>query len=137
MATRQEIVAAARRYLGVRWVHQGRTARGLDCLGLVIRTAQDVGLTREDFTAYARIPDGGRLLAELRKRLQPAPRPQPGDVLVMRFDRWPIHVALCTDVGAIHAAAQFRRVVEHRLDAQWQARVCGAFTLPGVEAAHG
>jgi hypothetical protein len=33
----------------------------------------------------------------------------------------------------IHAYAQARKVVEHRLDGPWRDRVVQAYSLPGVE----
>ena len=53
-----QVVAAGRCYTGVRWHHQGRTRAGLDCAGLIIRTAHDLGLSEFDLADYGRLPDG-------------------------------------------------------------------------------
>jgi len=44
IVTGSDVVAQARKYMGVRWAHQGRSPAGMDCAGLVIRVAQDLGL---------------------------------------------------------------------------------------------
>jgi cell wall-associated NlpC family hydrolase len=132
---RSDIVAAARRYLGVRWVHQGRTRHGLDCLGLVVTVARDLGLPVQDITDYGRLPDTARLRSELMRQLvrQDGLAMRGGDVLWMRFESNPIHVALATDEHTIiHAYAQRRAVVEHRLDAEWRSRVNMVLSFPGV-----
>jgi cell wall-associated NlpC family hydrolase len=131
--TRQDIVAAARGYLGVRWHHQGRSKAGVDCLGLVVVVAHELGLSTADSTDYGRLPDGMRLRNELARHLEFVRGPgEPGDVLLFRFERRPMHVGIVSDIGLIHAFANLRKVVEHRLDDAWRARVVSAFRFPGV-----
>ena len=143
--TRAAVVAEARSWLGTPWQHQARAKGvGVDCGGLVIGIARALGLVPEamDIGGYARQPDGESLLAHCdawMQRLQGAP--QPGDVLVMRFDTRPQHVAVVADyahgglsiVHALdHADRRRARVVEHRLDAAARARIVAAYALPGV-----
>jgi cell wall-associated NlpC family hydrolase len=133
MTTRQDIVDTARKYLGVRYKHQGRNEFGLDCLGLVVRVAHDLGLSDEDSNDYGRVPDGRRLMREMDARLDPVQTAQPGDVLLMRFEQNPQHLAIVTDRGIIHSYAQVRQVVEHRLDAAWSARVVRSYSFRGID----
>lgn len=133
--TGQDIVNAARVYLGVRWLHQGRSPAGLDCIGLVLRVAQDLGLPCPDVVAdYGRTPHGQRLMQGLAQYLQrvPVDEAMPGDVLLMQIEALPHHVAIFTDAGIIHAAAGFRRVVEHGFDEVWKNRTISAWRWPGV-----
>ena len=51
---RIEIVEYARTWLGTKWRHQGRSKQGIDCIGLIIRTAEEFGFQYEDSTGYAR-----------------------------------------------------------------------------------
>lgn len=137
MTTRAEIVAAARSYLGVRWHHQGRNRAGLDCIGLVIAVAKDLGLSDYDINGYARIPDGKTLRATMCEQMDVLKRePLPGDVLLFAFQRNPLHTAIVTDapigLGMIHAFANKRMVVEHRLDEVWRSRIVCAFGYRGV-----
>lgn len=138
MTTRADIVAAARSYLGVRWHHQGRSLAGLDCIGLVIAVAHDLGLSDYDINGYARIPDGRTLRATMAQQMDVLKRePLPGDVLLFAFQRNPLHTAIVTDapsgLGMIHAFANKRMVVEHRLDDVWRSRIVCAFGYRGVE----
>lgn len=132
MTTRAEIVAQARKYLNVRWHHQARSTAGMDCIGLVICVAHDLGLSDFDITDYGRTPDPRMMLALLRENMDAVTTPQEGDILLMRFEAEPQHVAIVTDIGIIHAYAQMRRVVEHRLDSLWQSRVIAAYAYKGI-----
>ena len=90
--TRADVVRVARSYVGVRWRHQGRTRAGIDCIGLVIAVAHDLGLTDYDFTGYGRVPDGKALRATMCEQMDLlSTEPQLGDVLLLRFDRNPLH----------------------------------------------
>ena len=135
MATsRSDIVAAARAYLGVPYMHQGRTRHGLDCIGLVIRVAHDLGLSDYDIDGYKRVPSGRRMeriLAEQCTRIAVADAVA-GDLLHLAYARDPQHIVLVTDKGMIHADSQ-RGVVEHNRNDTHQRRVRGAYRLPGVE----
>jgi len=65
-----EFVEAARSYLGVPFRHLGRNRNGLDCVGLVLCAAHDVGLLGGiDYTTYDRIPDG-KMLREIDSRVR-------------------------------------------------------------------
>lgn len=135
MPTREQIVSAARRYLGVRYRHQGRNRQGLDCIGLLICVARDVGYVAEgDRLDYSRQHNGVALRAGLDANAVPIAVDQykPGDILLMRFDTLPQHVAIVTDKGMIHSFLTARRVVEHRLSDDWQARIVAAYSFPGV-----
>lgn len=134
MATRQDIVNAARSYLGVRWRHQGRSREGVDCIGLVIRVAHDLGLSAYDTVAYSRIPDGHYLQDELEHNMQRVLGPAAiGDVLLMRFAREPQHVGIVSSIGIIHSYGAIRKVVEHRIDKIWSDRIVAAYSFKGID----
>jgi cell wall-associated NlpC family hydrolase len=135
---RDLIVAKAREYLGVRWAHQGRTTRGLDCAGLVIVVARDLGLTDFDTRDYDRQATDETMLRICREQLQPIPRGNiaPGDVLVTAWDKQR-HIGFVGNHPAggltmIHAYLPSKKVVEMRLDERMLARVVGSFRFPGV-----
>lgn len=137
MITREQIVTEARAWIGTRWQHQARVkGRATDCAGLVIGVAWEVGLIGRDvdFNGYARQPDGDRMRQVCRDMMVeiPATCIRPGDVVAMRFELEPQHVAIVTDRGIIHAYAQARRVVEHRLDSLWKSRIVGAYQFKGI-----
>ncbi|MBB4212677.1 NlpC/P60 family putative phage cell wall peptidase [Rhodothalassium salexigens DSM 2132] len=128
------IVALARRWLGTPWHHQGRVRGvGVDCAGLVIGVARDLGLDPVDVTGYGRRPDSDDLVRLIRAHLIEIPlaEAQPAAVLLMRIDGRAQHLGILTDVGLLHAYALARRVVEHRIDPVWAERIVGAFVFPG------
>ncbi|MGV1017442.1 MAG: C40 family peptidase [Fluviibacter phosphoraccumulans] len=135
MTTRQEIVDCARGYLGVRWRHQGRSANGLDCIGLVVRVAHDLGLSTDDASDYGRVAEGKRLQHEFDKRFVVVPKEsaQPGDIILMAYYGNPQHVGLMTDIGIIHAMLGVRKVVEHRIDHVWNSRIIRTYKFTGIE----
>lgn len=135
MTTRDQVVAMARTCLGVRFRHQGREPeQGLDCVGLVIYTRKQLGLSSFDYLNYAHTPDPAKLIELLRAELVPIEidEVQPGDVLHFRVGNNPVHVGLATDNGVIHSVANLRGVVEHRLDDEWRSRIVAAYQIPGV-----
>lgn len=130
----QRIVVEARSYLGVRWLHQGRTREGIDCIGLPILVAQKVFGTKFDATGYARQASDETMLRLCKELLARVPRNalEPGDVLVFGMDNQR-HAAVVGDyphpgeVSIIHAYAPSRKVVEQRLEETWRSRILGAF----------
>jgi cell wall-associated NlpC family hydrolase len=131
---RQQIINAARSYLGCRYHHQGRNRAGIDCAGLLVCVARDVGISTDgDQMGYSRTPDGMSLKRVLDDFGTAVDTFQPGDFLLMRFDSQPQHIAIVTDKGIIHSYLSARRVVEHRLSEDWRARIVQAYAFPGVE----
>lgn len=137
MTTREDIVAAARTWIGVPWRHQGRSRRGVDCAGVVARVGRDLGLIDYDYTAYRRRPRHDEFVSYfvmaggIRRPIQDA---QPGDVLVLAETVYPCHCAILTpDQCMIHAHLTRRKVVCERLDAYWLDRRAAAFSYPGLD----
>lgn len=129
---RAKIIATARTYLGVPWHHQGRNRAGMDCAGLIVKVAQDLNLTHFDTRGYSRIPDGVKLRGYLEKETVRVTNGQPGDIMLIRFARYPQHLAIISDVGMIHTYEQIGYVVEHRIDERWASRVLFTYAYPGV-----
>lgn len=145
MASRCDIIAAARRLIGVPFCHQGRTRQGLDCLGLLMMVAEENRLTfagasatEHDSTTYGHRPDTAQLMAGLCRYLQRVTPDamQPADIALMQVDGLPQHLAIISDypdghfLGMIHAYAPARKVVEHRLCEHWQQALYAVFRLP-------
>ncbi len=143
---RAAVVAAARGWLGTRWQHQGRVRGvGVDCVGLVIEAAVEAGVfTRAAAQAieaavagYGREPDGLRLQQMCDAHLQPIAlqTAAAGDVLLFAMgSRLPRHMGLVAEHAAgglslVHATADARAVVEHRLDESWRSRVVQAYAF--------
>lgn len=137
IVTRHDIVSASRRYLDVKYHHQGRMRAGLDCIGLALAVCRDLGLGDFDFQGYSREPDGITLIQEIEKVCTLTHRYQLGDLLVFRIRKFPSHCGIVTDLfegpGLIHAYQSIGKVAEHALTEWWVERIVGAYRLPGVE----
>lgn len=139
---RDEIVAAARSWIGTPYRHQASLkGAGCDCLGLVRGVWREmVGAEPEAMPAYT--PDWAEALGQetllhaARRHLREVPvgEARDGDVLVFRMGTGvPVkHCGILTGTSVVHAYWG-RAVVETRLVTWWQRRVVAAFAFPGVE----
>jgi cell wall-associated NlpC family hydrolase len=138
-----EIVDMAREVLGTPYQHQGRIGHlALDCAGVPAHVARRLEMDFTDVTRYGRQPVPHEMKAALDGALQRVPleQLQIGDVVWIRFEKEPQHLAILGDhpnggFTLIHAynAAGFKEVIEHRLDAKWRARIHAAWRFHGVE----
>lgn len=139
-----EVVAAARRWIGTPYVHQGSCAGGgTDCLGLLR------GIWRERYgaepcpvpayTADWAEPARQEVLLEAAGRwliARPLLQEAAGDVLVFRMRLGGIakHLGIQGNIGDdatfIHAYCG-HGVVESPLSDPWRRRVAGRFSWPG------
>jgi cell wall-associated NlpC family hydrolase len=134
--TGAELVERARTWLGVPFVHQGRTRAGVDCIGLFEALLREAGALPAGFnepTNYGRRPSG-RLEAALTRWCMPTAQLEPGVLLGIA---WPqvkgtSHVALLTGENMIHAYASIGRVCEHGYRGRWVRWTVGAWRLPAV-----
>lgn len=136
MLTKTAIVEEAKTWMGTPFKHQGRIkGLGVDCVGLIIGVAHTFQLTDFDYTHYTHQPDGFLMRQLLDQHLQSISiqAAKAGDIVLMRFETQPQHVGILSHYGIIHAYAQVRRCVEHRLDAVWRSRIVGAYAYPRVE----
>lgn len=133
MTTREQWIAEVRSWVGVPWVHQGRNRHGVDCVGLVICAAQNLGLSDFDTRAYGRAPVGEYLTRMSNELMIRKATADPGDVLLMRLSRFPQHFAVLVEPGRIvHARGEDGRVVETNIPGAWWRRVVGIYAIPGV-----
>tara|TARA_Y100000310_G_scaffold343050_1_gene448922 strand:- start:317 stop:721 length:405 start_codon:yes stop_codon:yes gene_type:complete len=121
------IVSAARKYLGTPFVHQGRSGHGLDCVGLLVQVAADLGLEAHDWTAYSLRPRAEQLLGLITTSCDPVEGDsQPGDILIFAMigPAWPQHAAIRTDRGIIHSYRGGPKcVVEVEFDTHWREKL--------------
>lgn len=131
-----EVVAAARACIGTPFKHQGR-APGveLDCAGVGIAAAKAAGIEIKDFSGYPRLPFDGMLkkmfdhqvelglMIEIDKNHVCA-----GDVLLMRIEKDPQHVAIYSGDGyMVHAYRTVGKVVEQRIDSSWKNKIVAVY----------
>ena len=145
-ATRAAILAAARRWLGTPYRHQGRRrAVGCDCLGLVVGVWGEVyGTMPAHDRAYSAdwAESAGRgepLLAACRVRCRSvrAADMRPGDLLVFRFAPGVAakHLAVLSGAETMIHARERHAVCEAALTPWWRRRVAGVFAFPPIEQA--
>ena len=143
MIARAAVVAEARRWIDTPYQHQARLRGiGVDCAGLVIGVARELGIVAPDFDVqgYARQPDGSSLrqwcdqsMARIEQHAM-----QPGDVVVVAFDAAPGHLGILGDYAPgghsiIHALGiTTGRVIETRLMFTRSMRFIRAYQMPGV-----
>ncbi|MEM6303812.1 MAG: NlpC/P60 family protein [Pseudomonadota bacterium] len=143
MSAQEDIVTAARGWIGTPYVHQSATkGAGADCLGLLRGVWRELyGSEPEAVPAYSMDwsePQGEELLwAAALRHLTPKPREQAamGDVLLFRMRAGAVakHLGLQARVEGrasfLHAYAR-RGVVESPLSQPWQRRVVARFEFP-------
>jgi cell wall-associated NlpC family hydrolase len=143
VTTRADVVAAARGWISTPFHHQARLRGvGVDCAGLVIGVARELGLVAPDFDVggYSRVPDGSSLIRWCDAYMQRSTRADmlPGDVIVVRFDRDPQHLGLLGDyrhggLSIIHALSLApAKVIETRLMFSRAMEFVAAYRLPGI-----
>ena len=119
------IIESARNWVGVPYTHQGRSKRGIDCIGLILAVGHEVGLLNEhdlewihnEFKGYARLPNGQSLRNGFSQFSPEVPitQLQPSDVILVTMDKHPRHCAIYTDSDTIiHAYAERGKVAEAR-----------------------
>lgn len=146
--TRADIVRVARGYVGTPFAHQGRQrGRGVDCVGLVLCVAEDLGLKdkagiplkRADYYDYGPLPAERFVHDQAVRRLiaKPLDSLADGDVVTMRVPHLPTHAAIiCERKGELYMVHAYSggpaKVVEHILSGPWYRRIVGVFSFPGV-----
>lgn len=137
--TAGDIISAARQCLGTPFRHQGRLAGfSLDCAGVAVHVARQIGVGHLDVSGYGPVPSGGYLERALDgqpclERVDGVSDRMPGDLLLMRFASDPQHIAIYTGDTIIHAYEAAGLCCEHRLSSMWAARIVRVYRFRGVE----
>lgn len=137
MATREDIISTAKTYIDTPYHHQGRVKGvGLDCCGLVICVAKELGLSDYDLDGYSRTGDGVDFVEQFNKTCLPSKDLEPGNIVVIRVGRYPHHcgiVSMLKDhLSLIHAYQSQGSVKEHYLDSSWSDRIVAIYQFPNV-----
>lgn len=131
------LVEQARSYIGTPFKHRGRTHRGLDCAGLIVKCYADLGSPIPDLALYGRTPFRDGLMEHVRSVADdeiPISEMQPGDVAVLVFSKDPHHLAIVGDdvyggLSLIHAdgGVTVSKVVESRLTEEKKKQIVAVF----------
>jgi cell wall-associated NlpC family hydrolase len=125
-------IQALRAQEGAPFHHQGRTAAGVDCAGLVLAALAEQGITLDVPADYARSAAGARLPAELERCALLRQRPaheftQPGDLLLFSIRRQAQHLAVALEPGRMIHATPTQGVREVTLSPLWSARLVAQY----------
>jgi len=94
----QEIISCAKTWIDILYRHQGRSRHaGIDCAGLIICVAKELGISTFDTKAYPRIPNIIEFNRQMEKggcRMIPFTDRANGDILRIAELRWPVHSGL-------------------------------------------
>lgn len=133
--TREEFVTELRTWLGTPFKMQGRIKGvSVDCAGLLICTAQVLGLTEFDMAGYTR-PRGDLMRKYADEHMDPIGRAliDAADVLLFKWGRHTTHMAVMTSKDTvIHAHGQNMKVVEHHVDDRMWKFLERAYHIRGV-----
>ena len=118
-----DVVAEARKWLGVKWQHQGRGRAGIDCAGLVVRVGQDLGLTIADKVGYKRTPEALKFVEHIRQQTEFVGQPKPGCIGIFREKYFACHVGIFTErhgqIYLLHSYMPVGKVMEEHFAHQW------------------
>lgn len=110
----------ARALIGTPFRLQGRSAEGLDCVGVALAVfdieSDDV---RRNYRVRGDYEPEVRDFLKRDFRRVPAAQLRPGDLMLMRVSPDQLHLAVRTTLGFVHAHARLWRVVETPHMPQW------------------
>lgn len=136
----------AREWIGTKWKHQGRNHNGIDCAGLIILVAKEIGVVPEDFDEKnypRRSPHSQEFLQYFKDRLPQKKNNEkkPGDVVILKEPVYPCHCGILAEregqLTLIHAHAPRKKVLEefwHQGD--WPSLHVATFSLSEAEPWH-
>lgn len=139
---RSKIAETARSYIGVEYRHQGRSRQAIDCIGLVVVVANELGYPIKTATNYSADPAGNFVLKGcdewLIKTGDKTSDLKEGDILVMwghtrgEAQHFAFVAMNSNQPTMIHAWSKFEKVVEHGITDFWRKRIMGVYSLPNV-----
>ena len=132
----QQLIAFARGWLGVPYLHQGRSRYGVDCIGFPIAVLRELDLLpREfnDYRNYGRQPDG-QMQPIIERYCENLPTPVAGCLILIQ---WPqrkhaSHAAFFTGKTMLHSHQRAGGVVENGYRGAWVKNTHSLWRLPGV-----
>lgn len=136
--TRQDIVTAARAYLGTRFKMRGRNrAEGIDCVGLLALVSADIGLKIDDTIAYSKMPDPDMFRAVINDQTKAGSINQlkSGSIVLFKQAVFPLHAGILVvengQMTVVNASMKMRKVVEEPWE-EWRTLLLGVREFPGI-----
>jgi cell wall-associated NlpC family hydrolase len=133
--TPAQVVDQAKQWVGVKFLHQGRTRNGCDCLGFIAACMAELDSWTLMFhlpANYSRNPQT-LLIDGLNELTREIPL-EAGVLILFQFPgtEHPSHAAIYTGESLIHAYQPNGKVVEHGHRAQWRKYAKSYWALPLV-----
>ena len=108
---------------------------GVDCVGLVICSLADIGVTVPDMQGYRRSPDP-IFVEHIRNNSVPSEGPLPGTLGVFRDGTQPCHVGIFGEMhgklSLVHAYAGTGKVMEEVFLHDWPRRLIEIRAITGL-----
>jgi cell wall-associated NlpC family hydrolase len=139
--TREQIVEAARSYIGVPYVAGGQSREtGLNCAGLIVCVAHDLGLTDVEFPGksnFTKEDPLDELFGAHLDKLDDWKEAQAGDVLSVAYESDPHHCGFVSKVNQfgvyfIHATRN-HGIIEHRLYGKLLRSIAAGYRVRGLK----
>lgn len=135
MISPMAVIDQARSWKEVKFLHQGRTRMGCDCLGFIAACMAELNswtLLYNLPNDYARNPQS--LLIDGLKQLSHEIPLQPAALILFQFPKTdhPSHAAIYTGESMIHAHQPNGKVVEHGYRGLWLKHTKSIWAIPMV-----
>jgi cell wall-associated NlpC family hydrolase len=136
VSTSTDVIRAARSLVGRPFLHQGRGALGIDCVGLLVTIAVMIGSPLKDRAGYAPSPDPMLLRDQLDSQLTRSDKCPLGCVLgFLRIGQGLQHVGVMVQHDPflmVHAVSS-RGIVVDEIDSRWVKHRAGSWLFKGVD----
>lgn len=111
-------------------MHCARSEKtGVDCAGLVVLCAEEIGIEIPDLGNYARLEPQESLIAYVLKYCHPVEDMQPGDLIAMAWPGAPSHIGIYIgDDWFIHTIKP-TGVTQQQLIPYWRRRITGVYRI--------
>ena len=137
MPNKIDIINEARKWLGIPWRHQGRTKKGIDCIGLILNVGKSLGLIDYNLRIqnYSRLPDPINTQNTINQYVLQSEEMDTGDILWIKITNIPMHFAFYDkEKGTIiHSFQTIGKVAEQTFDNKWRKRLHSHYRFIGIE----
>jgi cell wall-associated NlpC family hydrolase len=129
------VAAKARELIGAPYLHQGRTMRGIDCVGVPLWVMHELSILPSELppTNYGRIATG-ELIKMCEAFCTKIEVPEIGCLITFKWpgEKEAGHAAIRTPLGIVHSYRNHGGVREHGYRGHWPKWTDSFWRLPGV-----